>query len=593
MIAIIGLVIACAHRATFAQSESATEETRQPSDEPASTQPASPVEDEAATRATSRPGGGRQQGGPGRMGTPTVIIAGGRILTMDEKNRVVEGTITIRDGKIGPIAEGSGGAAMGGGGPRRNPMLKMIDAKGRYVTPGLIDAWSSLGVAGGGPSAGGKASLDSRDVINSYELQAFLEAIQQGVTSICVEPPSGNGVAGLASLVRLENLNDLASTTTENVCLVIRVGLGRVGPFGRLGETKSLREMFESAKEYREAWEEYEEELEKYKKELKAGKTVKLKKDDKEAAPEADGKPTPPPREGRGPRRGRRPPRDDSHSDWSAQTFPSRWASDRYSFVPGAPTCPKHPWVQMACCCPENHGEEQEICEHDHVDELPLPEWLTLDIKPEGGDGDDKDKKKDGEFAKPELPARDPHLEVLVNVLKRELPVRFEVHRPADVLNILDIVRAFHLNATISGATGAGFVAEEIAESEANVLLAEFIPSASYDSTHTRDLRFDNVRRLQMSGVSFVIASGANGAVRTGYLAQNAAIAVGQGMSQNKALRAITIEAARLCGADETIGSIEKGKKGDVVVWKGHPLAPDSEVEYVFIGGRQAWPVTP
>lgn len=518
--------------------------------------------------------------------SPTVTISGGRILTMDSKNQVINGgTIRIRDGKLGAVQSSAAGGPPQGA-RRRNPFFTFIDAKGRYVTPGLIDAWSAAGLDTGGPSAGGKASHSARDAINAFDSQVYAETIRQGVTSLCIEPPSGNGVAGLAAFVRLENPTDLDATLTENACLVIRVGLGRVGPFGRLNEIKALRTLFQSAKDHREAWEEYEEELEKYEKDLKSGKKVKLKKDDKEVAPEQGGKPTPPPPPDR--RRGRRrPPRgDDAHA---SVRFPAAGIEGLYTYIPGAPRCDKHPWVQMVCCCPEDHGEDEVKCEHDHMDDVILPDWLTSNLN--SGDSARKDDKKDGDFAKPELPARDADLEVLVQTLKRELRVRFEVHRPADILNVLEIVRDFNLNATISGASGGGYVADQLADSEATVLLSEFIPSASFEPTHLRDLRFDNVSRLRSAGVPMIIGSGRGGeSGRSPYLAQLAALAVSQGLSRDAAMRAITIDAARLCGMDDKVGSLEKGKAGDVVVWKGHPLASDSVVEYVFIGGRQVYP---
>lgn len=568
-------------------------------DAPAATEPAGEIEEPAdAAKSevpTSQPsslpaagrGGRRGRGGDGPAPKPTVIISNGRILTMDAENRVINGTVTIRDGQIATVSEGGSGAM--GGGRRPNPFITVVDAKGRYVTPGLVDAWSSAGVSTGGPSGGGKASLDVRDAIDAFGTHFFSEAIKQGVTALCIEPPARSGVAGLAAVVRLQDLNDPIATTTENASLVVRVGMGRVGPFSRLGEVKSLRELFRGAKEYREGWEEYEEALEKYEKDLKSGKTVKLSDDAKPAGPKTTEKPAPPP-PGPEQRRGRRPrpPRDDSHEGHDHGPVE---VGDGDS-IPNAPRCPQHPWVIVVCCCPEDHSGETQ-CEHDHPEQTALPEWLTLDVEP-GKAADKKDGKKDDEFKKPEKPARDPDQEVLVKALKRELRVRFEVHRPADILNVIDIAKEFNLDAIISGGSGAGWVAEHLASANYPVLLSEFIPSASFNPTHTRDLTPGNVGRLRDAGVTLVIGSGAiDGGSRSAYLAQNAALAVGQGLPMQAALRAITIDAARMCGAADRIGSIEKGKAGDVVVWKGHPLAPDSVVEYVFVGGKQVYPPAP
>ncbi len=521
----------------------------------------------------------------------TTVIAEGRILTMDKSNTVMNsGTLTIRDGKIATIAEGGG---MGGPGAGR---ANRIDAKGRYVTPGLIDAWSAVGMSPGGPSRGGKASLDARDAIDAYARHLFEESLRQGVTAVCVEPPSGNGVAGLAALVRMGDLDALSATTEGDVCLVIRIGVGRVGPVARHGEMKALRELLTSAREYRESWEEYEEQLEKYQKELKAGKTVKLKEGDKPKTEKKEDRPPPPPDQRRG--RRPRPPRDDAHQRHETNDSADADATDAdspnelYAFETALPRCPQHPWIEVVCCCPEDHETDHE-CEHDHVDLPEIPDWLTLDVDPKAAP-EKKDEKKVDELSKPDRPDRDPDQEILVRALKRELPVRFEVHRAADLVQALNLIEEFNLNAAISGGSGAFPLSRRLADMELPVLLNEFIPSASLDRTHARELRFDNAARLEEAGVRLVIGTGTDGgSPRTAYLSQNAAIAVGNGLSRDAALRGITIEAARLCGADDKIGSLEKGKLADVVIWKGHPLSADSVVEYVFIGGRQVYPPAP
>ena len=42
-------------------------------------------------------------------------------------------------------------------------------------------------------------------------------------------------------------------------------------------------------------------------------------------------------------------------------------------------------------------------------------------------------------------------------------------------------------------------------------------------------------------------------------------------------------------GAADKIGSLERGKSADVVIWSGHPFAPDTVVEYVFVNGREVY----
>ncbi|MFQ5410794.1 MAG: amidohydrolase family protein, partial [Phycisphaerae bacterium] len=380
------------------------------------------------------------------------------------------------------------------------------------------------------------------------------------------------------------------------VCLTIRVGLGTTGPIGRLGEIKALRAALVAARDYREAWETYDEELETYIKELKAGKTVKLeKKEEKKAAPAPREKPQ---RRRRPGRRRRRPrPREpvENRTGGPIEEAFIQWLRSPDSFAQaasdqGLKTCEEHPWITFEELCPEDHEDEPNEGDHDEFDPPAIEPPLADDAEKKPPKKEEAGKDKDGEeLTKPDQPARDADKEILVKALKRELPVCFEAHRPADILNVLALANEFNLDASISGASGAAYVADELARANVPVILGRLIPAGLFARSHTRDLSLDNASRLAAAGVSLAIGSGRSGGSATHYLSQNAAIAVGHGLNRDQALRAITIQAARLRGAAETIGSLEVGKMADVVIWSGHPLAADSVVERVFIGGVEVY----
>ncbi len=534
-------------------------------------------------------GQSRKAGSAGKASPRTVVIRGATLLTMGDQGVVERGTLILRKGKIATIRRN-------GRRGRGNPNTVQIDASGKYVTPGLIDAWSSIGLVPGGRSKSGKAVDRASDGLNRFDRHVLEEALRHGVTALHIEPTASRGIVGASALVRLQNLNDLEKTTTEDVCLTIRVGLGTTGPIGRLGEIKALRTALGAAKDYREAWETYDEELETYIKELKAGKTVKLKKKEekKAAAPPK----TPPQRRRRPGRRRRRPrpresevdrkegPNEDAFIQWlrSPDSF-AQAASDH-----GLKTCVEHPWIAFEELCPEDHEDHPNDGEHDELDPLSIEQPFADDAEKKPAKKDDAKKDKDGEeLTKPDQPASDADKEILVKALKRELPVCFEAHRPADILNVLALANEFNLDASISGASGAAYVADELARAEVPVILGRLIPAGLFDRSHTRDLRLDNASRLATAGVSLAIGSGSSGGSATHYLSQNAAIAVGHGLDRDQALRAVTIQAARVRGAADKIGSLEVGKLADVVIWSGYPLAADSVVERVFIGGVEVY----
>jgi len=123
------------------------------------------------------------------------------------------------------------------------------------------------------------------------------------------------------------------------------------------------------------------------------------------------------------------------------------------------------------------------------------------------------------------------------------------------------------------------------------VVFGQLTGSGGVDRSHTAEFSVEGPAMLASRGAAaVVIASGRKGASSGAqYLTQNAAIAVSGGLDENTALRAITIEAAKVCGVADSAGSLEKGKRADVVIWSGHPLAPDSVVERVFVDGIEVY----
>jgi imidazolonepropionase-like amidohydrolase len=65
--------------------------------------------------------------------------------------------------------------------------------------------------------------------------------------------------------------------------------------------------------------------------------------------------------------------------------------------------------------------------------------------------------------------------------------------------------------------------------------------------------------------------------------------AVEEGVSVEEALKAVTINSARIMGIEKRVGSLEKGKDADMVVLSGPPFAGGSRVEAVIVNGEVAW----
>ena len=72
----------------------------------------------------------------------------------------------------------------------------------------------------------------------------------------------------------------------------------------------------------------------------------------------------------------------------------------------------------------------------------------------------------------------------------------------------------------------------------------------------------------------------------TRYLPMHASYAVRYGLSPQDALQALTLWPAMTFHLDDRIGSLEKGKDADLVVFSGNPFEPMSKVLLVVCNGR-------
>jgi imidazolonepropionase-like amidohydrolase len=204
-----------------------------------------------------------------------------------------------------------------------------------------------------------------------------------------------------------------------------------------------------------------------------------------------------------------------------------------------------------------------------YEDELAAYEAETAD---EGG--------KPAKLPKP--PARDLELEALVPVVQGEMKARIHAHQANDILTAIRIAEEFGLDITLEHVTEGYRVADVIAEKGIPVTVGPvFSGRGKYE---LRGKHHKNPGVLARAGVKVAIQTDAASAVQ--YLSINAALAAREGMPEDEALKAITLNAAEIIGVADRVGSLEVGKDADVVVFSAHPFEYRAVAERVFVDGE-------
>lgn len=180
-------------------------------------------------------------------------------------------------------------------------------------------------------------------------------------------------------------------------------------------------------------------------------------------------------------------------------------------------------------------------------------------------------------------PARDLHLESLTRVLDGKQPLLITVHRHQDILAILRLAAEFKLRIVLDGVADAPLVLEEIKQSGFSVILH---PTMFRAAGETENLSFETASKLRKAGIPFALQSGFEGYVpKTRVVLFEAGLAVAHGLASSEALAAITIDAARLLGVSDRVGSLEAGKDADLALYDGDPFEYTTHCTGVIVSG--------
>jgi imidazolonepropionase-like amidohydrolase len=182
-----------------------------------------------------------------------------------------------------------------------------------------------------------------------------------------------------------------------------------------------------------------------------------------------------------------------------------------------------------------------------------------------------------------------PRLQSLVPYARREKPVIIQVQRRQEIVDALKLADELNLKVILSGAIDAWKVADELKRRDVPVIVGPTmaLPQERYDPY---EAPYSCLARLHEAGVRFCIRSA--GTTNTRNLPYEAAMAVSYGLPAEEGLKAVTLYPAQILGVADQLGSIETGKRANLVLTDGDLLQAATQVKALFIDGQPLEPVS-
>ena len=181
--------------------------------------------------------------------------------------------------------------------------------------------------------------------------------------------------------------------------------------------------------------------------------------------------------------------------------------------------------------------------------------------------------------------AYDQKLEAMIPVIKKELPLKCHAHRADDILTVIRIAKEYDIKVTLDHVTDARCIIPQIKESGFPCICG---PALTHKSKfELANMSFETPNELYKAGILFSIITDSP-VVPQQYLSLSAALAAKAGLPEYEAIKAITINPAKILGLDNRLGSIKEGKDADFVICTKNILDTTNEIRAVYVDGKKA-----
>lgn len=475
-----------------------------------------------------------------------------------------DGTILIADGKVRAI--GTDLAIPYG--------ARVLEMDG-VVTPGFIDGNSTLGLSGDGVEVpGGSADQQIAAVLDPAD-PTFVPATRAGVTTLLVSGVDQGLVSGRVAAVK-SAAADAASMVVRDIAGV-RFVFDGIGP----DAAKPLLAEIEKGKKYIEAWKAYEKALA----DFEAGKAAKPVETKPE--PEEDAKPDPItgtwdcemeiPQMGRALGIKLVLKLDGTKVTGSAQlSFGERE-------LPEAPVEDgsfQNGELRMKLQFMRNQSEMVATVGQDSfegtVQAMGQEATITGRRTKAGAASSSKSSKSTVDDGRPKKPNVDEAMESMRALIEKRATAVVRVQRAPAIEAVAKAMTEADIRYVLHGA-------DDLVDTP-DMLEAPHVMLGPNLVRREEGKIINAPARLADAGAVVSIVTGDNAGSR--YIAEHAMHAIRYGMDPQAALHALTLGPAKMFGIDDRIGSLERGKDADLVVFSGSPFDPTSRVQLVVCNGR-------
>jgi imidazolonepropionase-like amidohydrolase len=178
---------------------------------------------------------------------------------------------------------------------------------------------------------------------------------------------------------------------------------------------------------------------------------------------------------------------------------------------------------------------------------------------------------------------RDLKLEAMIPVVEGKLPVLVIAAEARDIRNAVEFCARQNLKMILGDGSEAWKVKDLLKEKKIPVILGptERLPD---EEDNPYDKPMSQPAELNAAGIPIAFSS--FGTAFSRRLSQYAGTAVAYGLPHDEALKAVTVNAARMLGLEDRLGTLEPGKIANLIVTTGDPLEIRTQVRYLFIQGQ-------